>query len=372
MSPRSSFALVRHAFTVDVEDWYHGIPVSAETRASAERRLERGLDLLLEMLAGASVRGTFFVLGPVAREHPAALRRIADAGHEIGCHGWSHDPLYTLTRDVMRDETVRARDAIQEVIGRHVDAYRAAYFSITRASLWALDVLAELGFRYDSSMFPVRNWRYGIADFDPNPQRLQTADRAHLRVADLRAPRARPERPRRPAARTSASIPTRSRARTSSTAERAGHAGRLLPASVGARPRPSRACRSRGGHAPPTTSTSPPTARRLRRLLARFLASRRWRRCSTMSSRERVHRYFERDAARFDAIYEGEKPWTQKLVDGVFRSVVLERFRLIVNLAPVPGRGRVLDVGCGPGPLRGRAGARGAPRKSRRRCRGER
>jgi len=166
---------LQHAFTVDVEDWYHGIPVSAETRASAERRLERGLDLLLEILAGASVRGTFFVLGPVAREHPAAVRRIAAAGHEIGCHGWSHDPLYTLSREVMRDETVRARDAIQEVTGRRVDAYRAAYFSVTKASLWALEVLAELGFRYDSSVFPVRNWRYGIVGFDPNPQLMDTA-----------------------------------------------------------------------------------------------------------------------------------------------------------------------------------------------------
>lgn len=166
---------MRHAFTVDVEDWYHGIPVSAETRASAERRLERGLDLLLEILSGASVRGTFFVLGPVAREHPAAVRRIAAAGHEIGCHGWSHDPLYSLSRDVMREETVRARDAIQEVTGRRVDAYRAAYFSVTRASLWALEVLAELGFRYDSSVFPVRNWRYGIVGFDPRPQRIDTA-----------------------------------------------------------------------------------------------------------------------------------------------------------------------------------------------------
>ena len=118
---------MRHAFTVDVEDWYHGIPVSAETRRSAERRLERGLDLLLEVLAGASVRGTFFVLGPVAQEHPAAVRQIAAAGHEIGCHGWSHDPLYTLSRAAMREETLRAKDAIQEVTGQRVDAYRAAY-----------------------------------------------------------------------------------------------------------------------------------------------------------------------------------------------------------------------------------------------------
>lgn len=166
---------MRHAFTVDVEDWYHGIPIGAATRETAERRLHRGLDRLLEALAGAGARGTFFLLGPLAREHPQAVKAIADAGHEIGCHGWSHDLLYRMTRERFREETLRARDLLQEMVGRAVTAYRAAYFSITRQSFWALEVLAELGFRYDSSIFPVRNWRYGIQDFDPRPQRIQTA-----------------------------------------------------------------------------------------------------------------------------------------------------------------------------------------------------
>jgi polysaccharide deacetylase family protein (PEP-CTERM system associated) len=169
MSPAS-----RHAFTVDVEDWYQGIPIDAATRASAERRLDRGLGRLLDLMAEAGARGTFFLLGPVALEHPELVRRIAVAGHEMGCHGWSHDLLYTMTRERMRDETRRAVDAVQDLTGQPVKAYRAAYFSITRASFWALEVLAELGFRYDSSIFPVRNWRYGIADFEPRPQRIDT------------------------------------------------------------------------------------------------------------------------------------------------------------------------------------------------------
>jgi len=166
---------LRHAFTVDVEDWYQGIPVTEPFRAAAERRLERGLGLLLDMMDEAGVRGTFFLLGPVAQEHPALVRRIADAGHELGCHGWSHDLLYTMTPQRMREETRRACEAVQELTGRPVRAYRAAYFSITRASFWALEVLAGLGFRYDSSIFPVRNWRYGIPDFEPRPQRIETA-----------------------------------------------------------------------------------------------------------------------------------------------------------------------------------------------------
>jgi polysaccharide deacetylase family protein (PEP-CTERM system associated) len=165
---------VRHAFTVDVEDWYQGIPIPESTRVGAERRLERCMDRLLGMMDARRVRGTFFLLGPVAQEYPGLVRRLAAAGHEIGCHGWSHDFLYTMTRARLREELLRAEGVLEELVGRPVTAYRAAYFSITRASLWALEVLAELGFRYDSSIFPVRNWRYGIPDFDPRPQRVGT------------------------------------------------------------------------------------------------------------------------------------------------------------------------------------------------------
>ncbi len=164
-----------HAFTVDVEDWYQGIPIPETSRTRAERRLHVGLDRLLELLDAAQVRGTFFLLGPIALEHPQLVRRIHAGKHEIGCHGWSHDLLYTLTPERMRDETRRANDAISSITGAPVTAYRAAYFSVTRASFWALEVLAGLGFKYDSSIFPVRNWRYGIPDFDPRPQRIDTA-----------------------------------------------------------------------------------------------------------------------------------------------------------------------------------------------------
>jgi polysaccharide deacetylase family protein (PEP-CTERM system associated) len=171
-----SQTVARHAFTVDLEDWYQGIPFGAESKAQAERRLERGLRVLLELLAAHEARATFFVLGPVAEEHPALLKEIASSGHEIGCHGWSHDLLYTMTPERMRDETRRAMDAIAARTGRAVTAYRAAYFSITRASYWALEELAALGIRYDSSIFPVKNWRYGIEDFDPRPQAIDTAN----------------------------------------------------------------------------------------------------------------------------------------------------------------------------------------------------
>lgn len=165
---------MRHAFSVDVEDWYDGIPVSKETKAGAERRLDRGMDVLLGLLDEHRTRATFFLLGPIARDRPELVRRIAAGGHEVGCHGWSHDLLYEMGPERFRDETRRAADTISGITGEAVRAYRAAYFSVTESSLWALEILAELGFRYDSSIFPVRNWRYGIADFDPRPQRLDT------------------------------------------------------------------------------------------------------------------------------------------------------------------------------------------------------
>ncbi|MDO8435055.1 MAG: DUF3473 domain-containing protein [Candidatus Binatus sp.] len=165
-----------HAFTVDVEDWFNGIPIAETTRRGAARRLEVGLNRLLDLLNEHRVRATFFVLGPIAREYPALIRKIADAGHEMGCHGWSHDLLYAMNRERLHDETRRATDAIADATGRRVVAYRAAYFSVTRESMWALEVLAKLGYRYDSSIFPVRNWRYGIADFGSHPRRLETAE----------------------------------------------------------------------------------------------------------------------------------------------------------------------------------------------------
>ncbi len=167
---------MQHAFTVDMEDWFQGIPVSDSLRKGAERRLEVGVDVLLELMARHEIKGTFFLLGPVAEDHPHLVKRLADEGHELGCHGWSHDLLYQMTPERFREETRRAVRVIEDLTSRGVSAYRAAYFSITRQSFWVLDELVALGFRYDSSIFPTRNWRYGIPDFDPRPQRIETQE----------------------------------------------------------------------------------------------------------------------------------------------------------------------------------------------------
>ena len=165
-----------NAFTVDVEDYFQVAALApAVERASwseRESRVERNTGVLLELLSERAVRGTFFVLGWIAERHPALVRRIAAAGHEVACHGFSHQLVYTQTAGEFREETTRSKRMLEDLTGTAVLGYRAASFSITSRSLWALDVLIDLGFHYDSSIFPIRHDRYGIPGADPRPAAL--------------------------------------------------------------------------------------------------------------------------------------------------------------------------------------------------------
>jgi polysaccharide deacetylase family protein (PEP-CTERM system associated) len=166
-----------NAFTVDVEDYYHvaalAPAIPRDTWDQRESRVEANTERLLELLAGRGVRGTFFVLGWLAERSPALVRRIAAAGHEIGCHGFSHQLIYRQSPAEFRAETTRAKGCLEDLIGEEVLGYRAASFSVTRASLWALDGLIDLGFRYDSSIFPIRHDRYGLPGATPEPHVLR-------------------------------------------------------------------------------------------------------------------------------------------------------------------------------------------------------
>ncbi len=157
-----SAAAPLNAFSVDLEDWYQGLEIDMDDWGPYAPRLSHGLDPLLELLEEAGVRATFFVLGWQAERTPDVVRRLARAGHEIGSHGWSHRFVYRLTPDAFRDELRRSRALLRELSGQPVTGFRAPFFSITSESLWALDVLVEEGFRYDSSIFPTLNYRYGI------------------------------------------------------------------------------------------------------------------------------------------------------------------------------------------------------------------
>jgi polysaccharide deacetylase family protein (PEP-CTERM system associated) len=165
-----------NAMTVDVEDYFQ---VSAFERTVSPRhwdrfesRVEQNTDRLLAMFADADVTATFFILGWVAERFPSLVRRIATAGHEIASHGSAHRLVYEQTPAQFRDDVRRARAVLEATSGSPVLGYRAPSFSITRRSMWALDVLVEEGYVYDASVFPVRHDRYGIADAPRHVHRI--------------------------------------------------------------------------------------------------------------------------------------------------------------------------------------------------------
>lgn len=159
---------VRNAFSVDVEDYFHVEAlrpvINRADWSSLEYRAEESTHRLLQLLADARVHATFFMLGWVARRSPQLVRAIHAGGHEVACHGLTHQMVNTQTPAQFREETAEAKALLEDAAGAPVRGYRAATYSITRESEWALPILAELGFTYDSSIFPIRHDLYGIPD----------------------------------------------------------------------------------------------------------------------------------------------------------------------------------------------------------------
>jgi len=153
---------VVNAFTVDVEDWYQGLEIPPERWGHFEDRLAIGIRRLLALLGEADVRATFFVLGSAAERHPDLIREIGDGGHEIAAHGYGHQFVYHLGAEGFRSDIQRSLEILKGIVDTPIVGYRAPYFSITDRSPWAFDVLAECGIRFDSSVFPVQNYRYGV------------------------------------------------------------------------------------------------------------------------------------------------------------------------------------------------------------------
>jgi len=181
---------IRNAMTVDVEDYFHVSVFERHIdRSEWDRlpsRVERNSDRLLAVLAGHGVRGTFFVLGWIAERHPALLRRIADAGHEVASHGYSHVRATEQTPAEFREDASRTKRILEDTIGARVDGYRAASFSIGAGNLWALDVLGEVGYRYSSSIYPVRHDLYGMPDAPRSPFRHNGAGILEIPLTTVR------------------------------------------------------------------------------------------------------------------------------------------------------------------------------------------
>jgi polysaccharide deacetylase family protein (PEP-CTERM system associated) len=150
------------AFSFDIEDWHHSELNPVGDAHRDESVVERGTEAILDLLAKHGWRSTFFVLGDVVREHPALIRRMVAEGHELACHGMSHRPLWRATPETFRAELREFRGAVEAVLGSFpVIGFRAPTFSIDRSNPWALEVLRAEGYRYDSSIFPMKVKLYG-------------------------------------------------------------------------------------------------------------------------------------------------------------------------------------------------------------------
>ena len=156
---------MKNIFTIDTEDWFHANYEDGlfENSASVQSTVEENTEVYLQALEKNRSTATFFVLGFVAEQHPGLVRRIADAGHEIASHGYGHQLVYKQTPEEFREDILHGKKLLEDITGKPVLGYRAPSWSITEDSLWALEILAENGFAYDSSIFPFKNFLYGIA-----------------------------------------------------------------------------------------------------------------------------------------------------------------------------------------------------------------
>jgi len=165
-----------NGLTVDVEEYFQvsnfDRVISREDWDHQPSRVEGSISRILDEMERDGVRGTFFILGWLASRHPKLVRQIHDAGHEVASHGTGHRTVYDLTTDQFRQDVAEAKEVLEDIIGEPVIGYRAPSYSITRRSWWALDILAEVGYRYDSSIFPIRHYRYGIPGYRRFPHRI--------------------------------------------------------------------------------------------------------------------------------------------------------------------------------------------------------
>lgn len=168
------------AFSFDIEDWFHSQIIPGEAREQHPATVvHEGTTLILDLLKRHQVHATFFVLGQVVRDHPDLVQRLLDEGHELGCHGMDHEPIWNLDRESFRKELRDFRAAVEAAVGGFpVSGFRAPTFSIDRTTAWALDVLREEGYVYDSSIFPARVKMYGVAGAPVGIYRPATDDLA--------------------------------------------------------------------------------------------------------------------------------------------------------------------------------------------------
>ena len=157
-----------NALSIDVEDYFQVSAFAPHVRRgewdAMECRVERNIDCILELLSAAGAKATFFTLGWVAERYPDLVRRIADNGHELASHGFAHRRATEQTADEFRADIALAKAILEDIGGREVRGYRAPSFSIGTSNPWAFDAIIEVGYRYSSSLYPIRHDHYGVPD----------------------------------------------------------------------------------------------------------------------------------------------------------------------------------------------------------------
>jgi len=170
---------MNNAITIDLEDYYQVSAFANEVVVdqwdSFSSRIEKNTTRLLSILADGRTQATFFTLGWVAKTYPKLVKQIADQQHEVACHSNVHRSIFAMTTNEFRQDTLQAKQLLEDIIGAPVRGYRAPSFSITRSSLWAFEILAELGFSYDSSVFPIKHPNYGWPRAPRFPFKINTS-----------------------------------------------------------------------------------------------------------------------------------------------------------------------------------------------------
>lgn len=159
---------ITNYLTIDVEDYFQVAAFEKEIQPrewdTFESRVVENTHCLLRLLSRFNCKATFFVVGWIAERYPSLIREIHLEGHSIGCHSYLHQKIYTMSPEGFREDTQKAKSILEDIVGDTVFGYRAPSYSITSNSLWALDILEELGFTFDSSIFPIHHDNYGIPD----------------------------------------------------------------------------------------------------------------------------------------------------------------------------------------------------------------
>ncbi|MCS6866707.1 MAG: polysaccharide deacetylase family protein [Gemmataceae bacterium] len=162
-----------------------GLAITPQLRAEYASRMEQATRRLMDQLAAQNIRGTFFIVGEIARTHPQLVRDLHAAGHEIGSHSWDHRRVHRFQPATFRADLLTSKDALEQTIGAPIVGFRAPTFSVMKETAWAIDVLADCGFEYDSSIFPVRHDRYGVADAPRGPFVVVGPEREMLELPPL-------------------------------------------------------------------------------------------------------------------------------------------------------------------------------------------